>query len=72
MDLSINIPDNKAAAFIAFLKTIDFVKVQEKEDSFELSQKQKDDLMQCYNEFQENSSAFLSWNAAKKEISKHL
>lgn len=72
MHISIDIPDNKARAFIAFLKTIDFVKIKKNDTGFELSQKQKEELMQCYSDYKTNPSSFLSWDSVKNEIEKHL
>ena len=68
MDLSINIPDSKAKAFIEFLKTIDFVKIKTKEPMFEFSPEQKRELDSRIKDYQANPSTCLDWDTVKTQI----
>jgi hypothetical protein len=72
MQLSINIPDNKAKAFIAFLKTIDFVKIKQSDTDFEFSAEQKNELIKRRKEYNENPSFSADWASVSSEIEKRL
>ncbi len=72
MQLSIDIPDSKAKAFIAFLKTIDFVKVKLKETDFEFSSKQKNELVKRQKEYKKNPSSCSDWDTVSNEIENRL
>jgi hypothetical protein len=72
MQLSIDISDNKASAFIAFLKTLDFVKVKLSDPDFEFSAKQKNELIKRHKEYKKNTTSCSDWDSVSTEIEKRL
>jgi hypothetical protein len=72
MQLRIDISDNKANAFIAFLKTLDFVKVKLNEPNFEFSAKQKTELIKRHKEYEKNTASCSDWDSVSNEIEKRL
>ena len=72
MQLILDLPDNKANAFIAFLKTIEFVKVKKSNDDFELTQAQKEELDRRFENYKSNPSSAIEWDVVKADIEKRL
>ncbi|MEA3495099.1 MAG: addiction module protein [Bacteroidota bacterium] len=72
MQFTINIDtsNNKAQAFIDFIKTLDFIKIGEKDsiNSFTLSDEQKNILDERENKHLNNESQSFSWNEVKDSL----
>ena len=67
---NIEMSSKKAQAFLDFIKTLDFIKVKEKEytKSFSLSEEQKNILNERKAKHLKGESKSYSWNEIKEEL----
>ena len=70
LTLNVEINNNKAQAFIDFIKTLDFIKIKEKKDSkdFILTQEHISILDERKQKHLKNESKSFSWNEIKSEL----
>lgn len=68
MKVTLNIKDNKPSAFINFIKSLDFIKVEDSEQS--IPQWQQDEVTQRLDMIENGEMITRSWDEAKKDIFK--
>lgn len=70
MKITLDINDNKAAAFINFIKSLDFIKVEVPEQEF--IQSQMNEVNKRLEEHENNPSNAIDFDIAMDEIEKEL
>jgi hypothetical protein len=70
MKITLEIPENKAAAFINFIKSLDFIKISEETESYELSDIQKKILDERYSAHKQGNTKSFTFEEVVNEAKK--
>ena len=72
MKILLEVNDNKAAFFIELIKSLNFVRITDKANTFDLTPSQKAELDKRYAEYYSSPDSFTDWNILSKNIEKQL
>ena len=69
---SIEVHDNKVGFFLELMKSLNFVRIKEKTNVFELTHEQKEELEKRFVEYNNNPNDCLNWDNVCNDIEKRL